>query len=121
MNEQKWQDWTNVVLGLWLVVAPFIGIGVKGDIAAINSYVIGTAVALFAVAAISHADMWKEYTNMALGLWLIIAPFALGFTNLAGPMWNQIIVGLLVGGVALAVTLQKSTPTAGHGHGQGHA
>ena len=119
MKEQRWQDWTNVLLGAWLVVAPFIGIGATNDTAAINSYVTGVAIALFAFAAISRPQKWKEYTNLVLGLWLILAPFVLGFTNLAGPMWNQIIVGLLVGGAALAVILQKSIPTAGHGHGHG--
>lgn len=121
MKEARWQDWTNVLLGAWLVLSPFIGIGVTGDAAAINSYLAGTAVAFFAFAAITRPEIWKEFTNLVLGFWLIVAPFTLGFTNLMGPMLNQIIVGLLVGGIALAVTLQKSTPTVDHGHGHGHA
>jgi len=122
MKEQRWQDWTNVLLGGWLVLAPLAGVGVTGDAAAINSYVIGSAVVLFAFAAITSAAMWKEYSNLVLGIWLIVAPFALGFTNLAGPMWNQIVAGFAIGGVALAVILQKSMPTIGHGgHGHGHA
>jgi len=119
-EQQRWQDWTNVLLGAFLVLAPLIGIGAISDVAAINSYVTGAAVALFAFAAISHADLWKEYTNLVLGVWLIVAPFALGFTALVGPTYNQIIVGLLIGGVALAAILQK-TPTIGEGHGHGHA
>lgn len=119
MKGQRWQDWTNVLLGVFLVLAPAIGIGVFYDVAAINSYVTGAAVALFAFAAISHADLWKEYTNLVLGLWLIVAPFVLNFTNLVGPTYNQIIVGLLISGIALAAVIQK-TPTAGEGHGHGH-
>ncbi len=117
MKETRWQDSTNVLLGGWLILAPFFGIGVTGDIAAINSYLTGTAVAIFAITALVRPQMWEEYTNLVLGFWLIIAPFVLGFTNLVGPMYNQIIVGLLIGGVALAVTLEKTPPTAGHGHG----
>ena len=120
MKQKRWQDWTNVLLGAWLVLAPVIGIGVASDAAVINSFVIGAAVALFAFAAIRHAAPWKEYTNLALGLWLIIPPFAFGFTNLAGLTFNQIIVGLLVGGVAFAAVLQTAT-TARHGTGHGHA
>ncbi len=122
MKEQRWQDWINVLLGAWLILAPFLGIGGISDVAAINSYLTGTAVAIFAIAALVRPQVWEEYTNMVLGLWLILAPFALGFTNLAGPFWNQVIVGLLIGGTALGVTMQKSTPptstppTAGHGH-----
>ena len=120
MNKQRWQDWTNVLLGVWLVLAPFSGVGVVGDVAAINSYLTGTAVAIFAIAALARPQLWEEYTNLVLGLWLIAAPFALGFTNLAGSMWNQITVGLLIGGAALAATLQKSAPMAGHGGHHGH-
>lgn len=120
MKQNRWQDWTNVLLGTWLVLAPFVGIGVASDAASINSFVIGAAVVVIAFAAIIRADPWKEYTNLVLGLWLIIAPFVFSFTNLAGPTFNQIVVGLLVGGVALAAVLQK-TPTAGQGHGHGHA
>ncbi len=125
MKEQRWQDWTVVLLGLWLVLAPFFGIGAIGGVAAINSYLIGTAVALVAFMAIAKPELWKEYTNLTLGLWLIAAPFILSFTDLAGPMWNQIIVGLLIGAATFDVTLKMSTPKKGHGgpegHGHGHA
>jgi len=117
MKEQRWQDWINVLLGAWLVLSPFFGIGGTSDVAALNSYLAGAAVAIFAIAALTRPQMWEEYTNIVLGVWLILAPFVLGFTNQAAPMWNQIIVGILIGGAALAVTLEKTTPpTAGQGH-----
>jgi len=79
--------------------------------------------------AIAKPELWKEYTNLTLGLWLIAAPFILSFTNMAGTMWNQIIVGLLIGAAAFDVILKMQTPTPkeghggpeGHGHGHGHA
>ncbi|MFV2057806.1 MAG: SPW repeat protein [Thiohalomonadales bacterium] len=119
MKEQRWQDWTVVTLGAWLILAPFVGIGLISDVAAVNSYIIGSAVAIFGIAALSNPQIWQEYTNLVLGLWLIAAPFTLGFTNLAVPMWNQVIVGLLIVTATLAVTMQK--PMEGHGHGHGHA
>ncbi len=121
MEQQRWQDWMNVLLGLWLVAAPLVGIGVSSDAAALNSYLTGSAVAILAIAALIRPQPWEEYTNLALGLWLIVAPFALGFTDLGGPMWNQLVVGLLVGGAALAAAVQKSAPTEHHGHGPRHA
>ncbi len=120
MKEQRWQDWANVLLGVYLVLAPFFGIGAVNDVAAINSYLTGTAVAIFAIAALARPRVWEEYTNLVLGLWLIVAPFALGFTNLAASTLNQISVGILVGGIALAASVQKSMPMEGHG-GHGHA
>jgi hypothetical protein len=45
--------------------------------------------------------------NLAVGVWLIISPLVLGFSNETGAMWNHIIVGLVVAGDALWVMLQK--------------
>jgi len=36
-----------------------------------------------------------------LGIWLIIAPFLLGYSHLAVATWNDIILGVLVAGTAL--------------------
>ena len=120
MKEARWQDWSIALLGVWLVISPLIGIGSTAGVAATNSYLVGIAVAFFAFAAISRPQMWKEFTNLVLGFWLIVAPFTLGFANLLVPTINQMVVGILVGGIALMVTLGKSTPTIGHG-GHGHA
>ncbi|HWP58957.1 MAG TPA: SPW repeat protein [Candidatus Acidoferrales bacterium] len=34
--------------------------------------------------------------HLIVGLWLIISPFALGFTDMAQPYWNAIAVGAVV-------------------------
>ena len=95
--EQRWQDWMNLVLGGWLILAPLIGLGVSDDVAAWNSYGSGAVVVLLCIAAITRAYVWEEWASLAIGLWLVVAPFLLGYTHLAGPMWNQVIVGLVVG------------------------
>lgn len=105
-EKERWQDWVNLVLGGWLILAPFLGIGVSSDIAAWNSYVSGAVVAIFAIAAIARPQMWEEWVNLIVGVWLIVAPFALGFTTQQGPTWNQIIVGLLVVADAAWAALQ---------------
>lgn len=105
-DEQRWQDWVNIVLGGWLILAPFIGIGVNHDIAAWNSYVAGAVVAIFTIAALARPQLWEEWLNLIVGLWLIAAPFVLGYTQQTGPMWNQIIVGLLIGADALWAAVQ---------------
>lgn len=110
----RWQDWFNLVLGAWLIVAPFVGIGVTGDVAAWNSYVAGAAVAIFALAAIARPQLWEEWVNLVIGLWLILAPFALGFTDQTAPMWNQIVIGLLIGADALWAAVQYSPRRTHH-------
>ena len=38
--------------------------------------------------------------NLIAGLWLIVAPFILGYSNLQSTTWNSIIVGILIAGMA---------------------
>lgn len=111
----RWQDWFNLVLGVWLIVAPFIGIGASNsDVAAGNSYVLGAAVAIFAIVALASGRVWEEWVNLVLAAWLIIAPFVLGFSDQTGAMWNHVIVGLLIGADALWAALQYSPQRMHH-------
>jgi len=117
MNEQRWQDWTVLLLGTWLLLSPFFGIGGFNDVAAINSYLTGTAVLIFAITALARPLMWEEYANLTLGVWLVAAPFILGFAAQTGPTLNQVLVGLVIGSIALGATLKNVTVGGGHGHG----
>lgn len=94
--QMRWQDWLNVSLGVWLIIAPILGIGQMNDTAAWNAYLTGTVVVVVAAAGIVRVRLWEEWTNLLVGLWLVIAPFSLHFTDQQGAMWNQIIVGVLV-------------------------
>ncbi len=37
-----------------------------------------------------------SWLNAILGLWLIIAPFTLGYSKLASAMWNDVVIGIIV-------------------------
>ncbi|QBQ55701.1 SPW repeat protein [Nitrosococcus wardiae] len=39
---------------------------------------------------------WSSGINIIAGVWLIIAPFALGYTDMANALWNDIILGIAV-------------------------
>lgn len=106
---QRWQDWLNLILGIWLFFAPMVGVGTAMGIAAWDSYIVGVLVALFSIGALARPQQWEEWINAVLGLWLILAPFVLAFTSETGPMWNHIIVGLVIGGGALWAWFMATT------------
>ncbi len=95
--------------GVWLLLAPF-ALNYADDAgfdAARNDLVIGVAIALVAivriVAPIRSAALGM--VNVALGAWLIIAPFVLAYNegaNALAATWNDIVVGVIV--LALAAT-----------------
>lgn len=106
--EKRWQDWANVLFGIWLIVSPYIlGYTDTGTLAATHSYAIGIAVVVFAFAAIYRYYRWEEGINLVLGLWLIAAPFVLDFAHVEPAAWNHVATGILIGIDALSALLQK--------------
>jgi len=97
-----------LVLGLWLIVSPFIlqYNNVTG-IAALNSYIFGLGVVVFAAAALIKPQMWEEWVNLALGIWLILAPIVLGFREDTLATANHFILGILIAGDAALVMYRR--------------
>lgn len=49
-------------------------------------------------------------TNIGIGVWLILAPFILGYSGLPAPMWNDVVCGVLIvvlGGIRTSGILQN--------------
>ncbi len=105
MNTRHWQERVTLVLGLWVIVSPWTiahimaGPGAPAGVSAVamwNHYVIGIAVALLAAAALVAFKAWEEWLNIALGTWLLVSPWLLGFSVSAALMWNAVIIGALI-------------------------
>ena len=106
-STERWRDWVMLVLGAWLFLSPWIlgfatGVPVGAEAvagptaAAWNAWIVGVVVAVLAIWAIAMFAEWQDWLNGILGVWLIIAPWVLGFGGLAAAAWNHVIVGLLV-------------------------
>ena len=80
MAKRRWQDWANLVLGLWLFISPRV-LGYSAETAAAwNAYVIGAGIVVFAFIAARMPKAWEEIINMVLGVWLVLSPFVLGYS-----------------------------------------
>ena len=42
------------------------------------------------------AKQWPDWTNMALGLWLTVAPFSMQHAETDSAGWNAYVIGLLI-------------------------
>ncbi len=93
---RRWQDWLNVILGVWLFLSPWIlGFSGAGN-AAWNAWIIGVAIVVFAAIAVSTPRQWEEIVNLLLGIWMVISPWVLACAGTRAAEANAIIVGLLV-------------------------
>lgn len=97
----QWKDAGNLALGIWLVLSPWVLAYAGEATAAWNAHIVGAIIAVAAFAALIAFQRWEEWVNAGLAAWLIVSPFILGFSALTYALWNQIIVGLLVGCLAI--------------------
>ena len=88
----------NGILGGWLIAAPFV-FGAPA-VSRWNDVIVGTVVLL----AVGYDRVGTDGRGPAsatgaglvaiLGLWLLLAPFVLGFEGL--PLWNDVAAGTVV-------------------------
>ncbi len=81
-NPRRWQDWITLLLGIWLFVSPW-AIGFHESIPdnSWNFYVVGAGFVVFAALGLASGWFWGEWINLALGIWLILAPWILFFNE----------------------------------------
>lgn len=116
-NKQRWQDWINLILGAWLFLSPFFGFGAFKDAASWNSYIFGAIVFAISAIALLTPQLWEEWINGIIGLWLIASPFILAFSSHQLATWNDIIVGILILGDAIwAGAVQPPHQPLEHAH-----
>ena len=106
MQPKRWQDWVNVVLGVWLVISPW-ALGFTGQqTAATVAWVTGVAVVLFASMGAYMQEAWEEAINVILGVILMGAPWAFDFADARAVTTNIAGTGALVMLLAVWAMLQ---------------
>ena len=101
----QWEDWLGIALGVWLLASPWALGYSSHEAATMNALVLGAVLVLEELLDLGVHETAEEMIDLAVGAWLIVAPFALGFTQSAAATANSIAVGaltLLFAGWALA-------------------
>ena len=104
----RWKDAANLGLGLWLVISPWALGYVDETTATRNAWIVGAIIAVAALAALVAFQKWEEWVNAALAIWLIAAPYALGFTAHTSATWNHVVVGVAVAVLAVWAAMEET-------------
>lgn len=111
---ENWQDGVNLALGLWLIASAW-ALGFTGVSAAFwNAMAAGAVIVVTAITALTRFHEWEEWADAALGVWLILSPWILGFNEAipAAATWNFVVVGALT--ILLAVWSIKTHRDSAH-------
>ena len=98
---KHWQDAVNAVLGIWLVLSPWVLGHAQELMPTANATVVGAALIAAALGAILVPHAWEEWTEAALGLWLIASPWILGFSGHAQAMLAAVVTGIAIAALAV--------------------
>lgn len=90
--------WPNLLLSVWLTVAPLI-LGFDSPQARANTVTVGLCLVLFVLVADSIPAF--RFVDTALGLWLLASPFLLGYGDELLPTVHNILVGAAVAVLSL--------------------
>lgn len=107
-----WASWINVILGIWLIIAPWVlGFAGSSPDAVWNSVIFGIAVLILAILGATTASAAPCWWNIVLGIWLIISPYVLRFDGMPRAEPNTMAFGVIIGILALIAGLSKMPPS----------
>ena len=97
MKELKhWQDPVNALLGLWVVLSPWV-VGFQGITTAMATAVIlGIVLIAVSLGATFAARAWEDWLEGIVGVLLIIAPWVMGFSGQHDAMMATLISGIVI-------------------------
>jgi hypothetical protein len=88
--------WVTGVLGLALIVAPFV-LGYSDNTTALwASIVLGVVVAGVSLFEAWDKARWEYWVAGAAGVLAVLAPFVLGFTAVTAALWASLILGAII-------------------------
>jgi hypothetical protein len=93
MRIRHWQDVASLLVGVWLILSPFV-LGFTGAAVWIT-IALGLGVILFAVEALVIPSYLEEWGEMLLGLSLVLAPWMIGYETSAATI-SSAVAGFLV-------------------------
>lgn len=103
MNNVKFKGLSEIILGLWLFVSAFVGLGLAGS--TVNDFLVGSicvSVSFF----ITGGRPWQSWITGILGLWLIVKAFISPFLQGVGLYLNDTLVGSILMAIGLMILIR---------------
>ena len=106
------QDGINLLCAVLLFLSPWV-LHYSGDVhAAGAAWISAILVGVFSIAALTRFAEWEEWVNTVLGVWIVVAPWVLGFAALTHVMYAFVVLGVIIVLASLWELWTVHNPTA---------
>ncbi len=95
-DSNQLRDWFNLVMAEALLGSPWLLNYTGESLPTWSARIVGVVITILAIAALLKYAEWEEWLILAAGAWLVVSPWALGFSRSATPTAVHLIVGALV-------------------------
>lgn len=96
-------------LGALTVLSPWVS-GAEELTVAVNALAAGALIYAVSALELRSAEIWEDWLNLALGLWLLTAPWTLGYSEVLPLAAGHHVLGALVVLLATLELWQDSQP-----------
>jgi hypothetical protein len=98
LNQARYASGLNVLLGIWIIASPFVLAFTDNTTALWNDIIVGAVVLILGLVRLegTRITSWASWGNLILGIWLVIAPYILTYSDLTKALWNDIVLGIAV-------------------------
>lgn len=85
-THRTWEDWCGMLLGALIVVSPWFPIYEEAVTAGHQTLILNTVAIGLVVFCLSQLEYvalqrWQEVITLLVGLWLVVSPYALGYSG----------------------------------------
>jgi hypothetical protein len=112
-RHHAWEDWVMMAVGFLIVMSPWIGGATNVGAVEINSIIVGFLIFGIAALELSHWERWEEWVNFVAGLWMMGAPWLLGYTEHGDVTILHLALGALTAAMAAVELWQDRSPAPG--------
>jgi len=104
-------DGVNALLGIWLIVSPFI-VGAPAQSVATSGQIVGALTLVLAIVRVAYRRTTAaSWALVVLGAWTIMSPWVLAQPSPDIRTWTYVIAGILIAGLeAYSLTSSSTQP-----------
>jgi hypothetical protein len=78
----RWQNWLAALVGIWVFISPWVLGTTTSASTEWNAWIVGAAIVIVALAMLATAGYPAGWISVALGIWLFVSPWVLGYTGI---------------------------------------